>query len=127
ARHTVGRAGQVGGVRQAGVVGRAGQAKIGEQSPLDSLLQHNVRWLYVAVDEPLRVSGSEAGSRLMGDSQNLAKGERALAIDAGLQRFAGDELHDEEWRRAVRLDVVNRDDVLVDDCGSSAGFAAEPL
>ena len=82
-RHVVRRAGQVAGVREAGVVGRAGQAKVGEQRPLDALLQQDVRRLHVAVDEALGVGGGQAGGGLLADAQDFAHARAAPGDRAG--------------------------------------------
>ena len=47
-------------LRQAGVVGGAGQAEVGDLDALDAVLQQDVGRLDVAMDQPLRVGGRQA-------------------------------------------------------------------
>src|SRR3546814_6805162 len=48
------------------------------------------------------------------DTENLGHGERSFALDARLQRLARNKLHDKKRGRMLRLDVVDRHDVLMD-------------
>ena len=75
--HVLRRAGHDAALRQAGVVGGAGQAEVGELDPLDAVLQQDVGRLDVAVDQPLRVRRRQPGGRLHADPQDLAGAERA--------------------------------------------------
>jgi hypothetical protein len=54
-RHVQRRAGDHARLRQAGVVGRAGQAEVGDLDSLHAVFQQDVRRLDVAVDQPLLV------------------------------------------------------------------------
>ena len=115
--HVHRRAGDDAGLRDAGVVGGAGQAEIGD---LDALfrpgVEQDVRRLDVAVDEVHLVRGGESRGDLLADPQYLGNVERAGAVEALLQRLAGDELHDEVGQSfLVAADVVDLDDVLVPD------------
>src|SRR5690348_17904153 len=49
---------------QAGVVGRPGEAEVGDLHPLDAVLQQDVGRLHVPVDEPLLVRSEEHTSEL---------------------------------------------------------------
>ena len=51
------------------VVGRAGQAEVGQHGPLDSFFQEDVGRLHVAMHEPLLVGRGQAGRRLHADAQ----------------------------------------------------------
>ena len=53
--------------------------------------------------------------------------QRPVVVDARLQRPARHVLHHQERHLAVRLDVVNRHDVLVDDRRRRPAFAGESL
>src|SRR5438876_539820 len=79
------------------------------------------------MDKALCVCGSQPSRRLVGDAQDFGQGERPLAIEPGLQRLAGDELHHQKWRRAVRFDVVNRHDVLMYDSRRRSRLAGKSL
>ena len=63
-RHVVRRAGKQAGDGEAGVVGGAGQAEVGDPDALDAVFEENVRRLHVAVDEPLGMRGGQAPRRL---------------------------------------------------------------
>ena len=69
--HVVRRAGHDAALGQAGVVGGAGQAEVGELDPLDAVLQQDVGRLDVAVDQALGVGGGQAGGGLHADPQDL--------------------------------------------------------
>ena len=67
-RHVHGRAGDVPALRQAGVVGGAGQAKVSDLDPLfDAALQQDVTRLDVAVKQPQRVRRGQPSGDLLAD------------------------------------------------------------
>ena len=59
-------------LRQAGVVGGAGQAEVGDLDPLDAVLQQDVGRLDVAVDQALGVGRGQAGGDLHADAEDFA-------------------------------------------------------
>ena len=64
-------------LRDAGVVGRAGQAEVGDLDVLDAVFQQDVARLDVAVDQAHRVGGGQAGGDLPADPQHVRQLERA--------------------------------------------------
>ena len=126
-RHVHRRAGDEPALRQAGVVGGAGQAEVGDLDPLlDAALQQDVARLDVAVDQPQRVGRGQPPGDLPADPQHLRHLERPGPVELLLQRLAGDELHHQVGNRLL-LDRVDVDDVLVPDGGGGAGLAQEAL
>ena len=129
-RHVVRRAGMKAAASQTGVVVGSGQTKIGQQRSIDAFIQQDIRWLYVAMDQSLSMRGSESFGGLHADAENFANVERSVAIDSLLQRSASNVLHHQK-RRLLRIiacfDVVNRHDVIIDDCCCRASFASKPI
>src|SRR5207249_2365355 len=109
-----------------GVVGRPGQAEVGDLDPLDPVFEQDVRRLDVPVNEPGGVGRGQAAGDLRPDPQDLGDGERTGPVDLLLERLAGDALHDQVRDRLVALDLVDADDVLVPDGGPGPGLADEP-
>ena len=72
-------------LRQAGVVGGAGQAEVGELDALHAVLQQDVGRLDVAVDQPLRVRRRQAAGDLEADAQDLLDLQRPAAADEGFE------------------------------------------
>jgi hypothetical protein len=126
-RHVQRRAGDKAALRQAGVVGGAGQAEVGQLDPLlDAGLQQDVARLDVAVDQPHGVRRGQAGGDLPADARHLRHLQRPEPVELLLQRLAGDVLHNEVGGRLL-LDGVDVHDVLVADGGGGAGLAQEAL
>jgi hypothetical protein len=88
--------------------------------------QKDVSGLDVAVDDALAVSGIERVGELDGDFEDTIQGERPALQDGG-QALAFEQLHGDERRTAVLVDLMNRADIRVIQCGSGASFAIEAL
>jgi hypothetical protein len=69
--HVLRRAGDDTGLSQSGIIGRPGQAEVGNLDALDAVLEQDVGRLDVAVDQSLGVGGGEAGGGLHTDAENL--------------------------------------------------------
>ena len=79
-RHVLRRAGDDAGLRQAGVVGRAGEAEIGQLHPLDAVGQQDVGRLHVAVNQPLGMGGGQPGGGLHADAEDFGQGHRSVVV-----------------------------------------------
>ncbi len=124
--HVRRRAGQGAVLRHPRVVDGARQAEIGDLHPCQLVLEHDVRRLDVAVDQPLRVGRGQARGDLHPDAQQLLQLERAELVDPLLERDPGDELHDQEGPAAPLADGMDRDDVRVADRRGRLRLAGEP-
>src|SRR5207244_9959020 len=93
----------------------------------DAGFEEDVGRLGVAVGGALGVGGGEAGGRLQAYAADLAQGQCAVAVEAILQRPAGNVLHDDAGEAVGVLDGVDGDDVVVGDGGGGAGLAQEAL
>ena len=81
-----------------------------------ALDQVDVLGLHVAVEDPLGVRGAERARHLAGDAQAALDRQRRLAHRQLGQRFAVEELHDDERAAVVGgAEVGDVDDVLVAD------------
>ena len=113
-------------LRDAGVVGRAGQAEVGDLDVLDAVFQQDVARLDVAVDQAHGVRRGQAGGDLLADAQHVQQLQRPGRVELLLQGSPGDVLHDQIGDRLV-LDGVDGDDVLVADGRGRPRLAQEPL
>jgi hypothetical protein len=114
-------------VRDAHVVGRPGQAEVGDLDPLDPVLQQDVRRLDVPVDEPGGVGGRQPAGDLRADPQDLGHRQRAGPVELLLEGLPGHVLHDQVRDRLVALGhLVDVDHVVVPDGRCRPGLAAEP-
>jgi hypothetical protein len=71
--------------RQVGVIGSAGQPKVGDRQTFDAVFQQDIRGFDVAVNEALRVSGCQPPRGLQSDPQNFRYCEGPLRIQPPLQ------------------------------------------
>jgi len=90
--------------------GRARDAEVADLR-LVVLVEKDVRRLQVRVDDAARVREREPVRDLVGEPHGVGQRERAGALDALLQRRAGDVLHDDERQSIDLTDVVDADDV----------------
>lgn len=74
--------------------------------------QHDIFRLDVAVNDPALVSRRQGPRHLRGDRNGLADRDRA-AIQTRAQRFAFDELGDDERPAAVVAEIVDDENVRV--------------
>ena len=128
--HVHRRAGDDPALRDAGVVGRPGQAEVGDlHALLRPALEQDVARLDVAVDQAGGVGGGQPLGDLPADPQHLGHLQRAGAVEPLLERLAGDELH-HQVRQRLLPDLVDLHDVLVPDLrpttGPRAGTACGP-
>src|SRR6185436_10073569 len=86
--------------------------------------QHDVGWLQIAVDDPVRVRVGQRVSQFVRDRQQLAR-RNGTAPDARLQRLPVETLHDEVIDARVVPDVVERADVRMLEVGDDPGFPLE--
>jgi hypothetical protein len=70
-RHVSGRADDEAALGQAGVIGCAGQAEVGDLDPPGAVLQQDVGRLDVAVDQALFVGGGQADGDLQADAHDF--------------------------------------------------------
>ncbi len=84
--HVLRRAGQGAMLGQLGVVDGPGQAEVGQLDPRQVVLQHNVARLDIAVDQPLRVRGGQAGGDLRADAEDLRDLQGSAFVDPLLGR-----------------------------------------
>ena len=82
-RHVLRRAGDDAESRDRDVVGRSGQAEVGEDGAFDAFFEQDVRRLDVAMDEALLVRRRQTGRGLHADAQDFREFQRA----PGRQRF----------------------------------------
>src|SRR2546425_2966616 len=102
-----------------------GQAKV-QNLGLAASRHEDVRWLDIAMNDPLRVRRIQSISNLNSQLQHLLVGKR-LAGDAMLERLSLQELHDDEGLAWLLLDLMNHADVGMVECGGGSGFALESL
>ncbi len=126
-RHVHRRARHHPGLGQAGVIAGPRQAKVGDLDALDPVLQKDIGWLDVAVDQPLPVRRRQPLRDLHTDAQDLLQRQLPGAVELLLQRGAVDELHDQVGHRAGILDSVDVDDVVLGDGGGGPRLAREAL
>ena len=81
-----------------------GQARM----PVSS--DEDVRWLHVAMHDPLPVGVLERLRHLGRDLRSITCRKGAFARQPDVQGFAIDQLHHQRRCLALRLDVVDRDD-----------------
>jgi hypothetical protein len=100
------------------------QTKV-ENFRVTALGDKNVRWLDVAVDDALRVSGIER----VGNLDRQTKQNIRLYGSAGdpmFQRNPVKKLHNKEWMAMLLSDLMEGADIGVIECRSRLGFALEP-
>jgi hypothetical protein len=91
------------------------------------LVEKDVRWLEVRVDDAARMRERETGRDPIGEPDRVRERERAGALDALLQRRAGNVLHDDERQPVDLTDVEHADDVRVGELRERAGLFDEEL
>lgn len=132
-RHERRRADNGPGLREVRLVaGRAGQSEVedlGAELPgLASgarlgFFQPQVRWLDVAMNQPVVVGGGQALRHLAANAKNVCDRRDLFALEKIVERFARQKLHRQKWGAAVLADLVDRDDMIVLERGGSAGLA----
>ena len=118
--HVHRRAGDHAALGQAGVVGRPGQAEVGDLDPMLPAFEQHVARLDVAVDQVRGVGGGQPLGDLPADPHDLRHFQRAGAVEPLLQRLAGDELH-HQVRQRLFLDGMHLHDILVANLGGGRG------
>jgi hypothetical protein len=104
-----------------------GRAEVEELDAPGRRFEPDVRGLDVAVDQAGGVGHGQPFGDLAGDAQRLGHGERALALQAGLQGIALEELHRQERPAALLADLVDGRDMVVRQRRGQAGFLQEAL
>ena len=89
-------------------------------------IDHDVRWLQVAVDNARGVRCGERISDLRADTQRVREAH-AFARDQVVEGLAFDQFHDDEGLAVMLANFVNRDDVGVIQAGGGAGFLQEAV
>ena len=79
------------------------------------------------MDDPARVRECQAARDLDRQTNGLAHGQRAVPVDALLERVAGQVLHDDVGEPVDLADVVDRHDVRVGELREGLGLADEQL
>ncbi len=127
--HVERRAGDESGGRELHILGDASQAKIGQLHAALRRFQQDVARLDVAMDQSLLVGRRETLCGLHADAHDLAQGQLFLSRQPLLERFAGDELHDQVGQGLIArlLDLMHRDHIFVRDRRGRPGLAAEAL
>jgi hypothetical protein len=112
------------GQRHLGLGHGPGDPEVGHLHPAVAADQ-DVPGLYVAVDDPPRVSRLESARGVGDDPGGLARREGARAPDDRGEILTLDDLHHDEWPGDVLAVVVDRDDVGVVERGRALGLLAE--
>ncbi|CAM5453113.1 hypothetical protein SALBM135S_02439 [Streptomyces alboniger] len=110
-----GRADEFLGAGQAGRVGEACDAEVGEHrvhAPA-VLLEQDVRGLQVAVHDAVGVARGERVGDLRGQEGRGDRGERAVLAEVAVQVRAVDQVHDQGEEVSLDDQVTRPDDVLV--------------
>ena len=110
--HVHRRAGNKAALRDAGVVGGAGQAEVGDLRLVRPAFEQDVARLDVAVDQVARMGRGQPLGDLPADPQHLGHFERTDPVELLLERLAGDELHRQVGQRLL-ADLVDLHHVLV--------------
>ena len=126
-RHVLRRAGDDPPARKRDVVGRAGQAEVGEHGPFDAFFQQDVGGLHVAMHQALLVGRRQPGRGLHADAEGFLEFQAALGREPLGQRLPGHQRHDQERQPPVGLHLVDRQHVRMYDGGGRLGLAGEPL
>ena len=92
-----------------------------------SLFHQDVGRLDVAVDYIAFVGGRQPLGRLQADAHYLGNGQRSGPLQAVVQGFSRDELHDQVRKGTSFSDLVDGDDMRVAHRRRSAGLAEEAL
>ena len=117
------RAGDDAALRDAGVVGGAGQAEVGDLRLVRPAFEQDVARLDVAVDQVTRMGRGQPLGDLPADPQHLGHVERAAPVEFLLERLAGDELHHQVGERLF-ADLVDLHHVLVPNLPPRNGLRA---
>jgi len=124
-RHVGGRADDgVGAGQAAGVDQQLGDAEVHHLDLADAGDGDVVR-LEVAVDDVVGVGGADRGEELLGYVERLVDSHPALVLEDRAERLALDELHHDEERLPVLVEVVDAHDARVVQRGDGRGLALE--
>ena len=107
-------------------VRHTGQAEIHDKD-FAAAIEHDVRWLQIAVQYAFVVRSRQPGANLAGDLDSFVGGQAADAAQQRGEIFAIHVLHGEEDLVVGLPDVVNAADVGVRDAARDADFVAEAL
>ena len=112
-RHVGGRADDgVGAGQAAGVDEQLGDAEV-HHLDLAEAGDGDVVRLQVAVDDVVGMGRADRREELLGDVERLVDGHAALVLEDRAERLALDELHDDEERLVVLVEVVDAHDARV--------------
>ena len=108
-----------------GRLGRAGDAEV-RQLSLSGLIDKDVGWFYVTMDQMYAMGFSQTVSRLVGDSQGQPFWQAAAALDQVLEVAAIDELQHHERGAILGLAAIQAaHHVGVPELHGDAGFTFE--
>ncbi|HEV7428635.1 MAG TPA: hypothetical protein VGQ46_19945 [Thermoanaerobaculia bacterium] len=103
-----------------------GEAEVGD-ARLAAAVDHDVGRLEIAMQDPFRVRGGEAGGKSARDLDGLVMREPADALEQARKVFAVDLLHGHEMRAVPFADVVDAADVGMRDLPPEADFLVEQI
>ena len=125
-RHVRRGAHQHAALRQAGIIGGAGQTEVGELYALLAVEQ-NIRGFDVPMNESLRMGGGKSGGDLGANAENFREVQGCAAVESLLQRPAGHIMHHQERQAGRFVNGVNGNDVVMTDCRGRPAFAHKAL
>src|SRR5438105_6218713 len=88
-------------------------------------LQHDIRWLDVAVHDTARFRGRERTRRLLDYFERQCQRHWTFPTDLGFERFAFDQLHDIETLTVLFAVMTDTRDIRMTDLRGRARFAQE--
>ena len=113
--------------RQADLAGLAGDPKVGQQHAIGALLEQNVAWRHVAVDDAVRVRIVERRASAAEHVQGQLQRQRSMPLEQFAKRAACHILHDGVVIGVLIAMVVDLDDMLMAQAAGDLRLAREPL
>ena len=101
-----------------------GDAEVGEVG-VALLIEQDVGWFEVAVDNALLVGGFQGGGDLVDQSGSVVRLPGARAVERSCQRSPFHQAHDQVGALGIAPEVVERHDVQVLELGDQLRFALE--
>ena len=113
-------------MRHRNIVNRSRQPEVSNANFLNSVLQKNIGWLHVTMNQSNLVRGGQSQCRLASHAKNRFNRKWSRTADTFFKRFAGHKFHDEIRQAIVVIHGVNRHDVIVTDGRRRLTFSVEP-